>query len=321
MGKVISVNLSERKTVRKQRFDSGELEFDRGFIGDAHAGDWHRQVSLLAMESIDKMNEKGLNVGPGDFAENITTEGVDLLEWPVGTTFSVGEAILELSQIGKVCHNKCAIYYQAGDCVMPREGIFAVVRKPAKITVGDEIKLIKLGDGTCDRVPRILLCSIITASDTRTLAEDEAGNVLEKMLREKGHNIGPRVVVKDNREAITAAIVDAADNLKADIVLTCGGTGFSVRDVTPEATIDACDRMAPGIAEVIRARSMEVTPRAMLSRGVSGLRGETLVINLPGSKKAAEEALGFVIDQLVHAIDMVHGFGHQPKNRDEKSEA
>lgn len=321
MGKVISVNLSERKTVRKQRFDSGELEFDRGFIGDAHAGDWHRQVSLLAMESIDKMNEKGLNVGPGDFAENITTEGVDLLEWPVGTTFSVGEAILELSQIGKVCHNKCAIYYQAGDCVMPREGIFAVVRKPAKITVGDEIKLIKLGDGTCDRVPRILLCSIITASDTRTLAEDEAGNVLEKMLREKGHNIGPRVVVKDNREAITSAIVDAADNLKADIVLTCGGTGFSVRDVTPEATIDACDRMAPGIAEVIRARSMEVTPRAMLSRGVSGLRGETLVINLPGSKKAAEEALGFVIDQLGHAIDMVHGFGHQGKNRGEKPEA
>lgn len=310
MAKVLSVNLSERKTVRKQRFDSGELEFDRGFIGDAHAGDWHRQVSLLAMESIDKMNAKGLEVGPGDFAENITTEGVDLLAWPVGTQFSVGEAVLELSQIGKVCHNKCAIYYQAGDCVMPREGIFAVVRKAAKISVGDEIKLIKLGDGTCDRTPKILLFSIITCSDSRTLADDSAGDMLEKLVREKGHNIGPRVIVKDNKEEIEAALITAADELHADIIFTCGGTGFSVRDVTPEATIDVCDRMAPGIAEVIRSRSYDVTPRAMLSRAVSGLRGSTLIINLPGSRKAAEESFGFIADQLEHAIEMVHGGGH-----------
>lgn len=311
MAKVISVNISERKTVRKPRGESGELIFDRGFKGDAHAGDWHRQVSLLAMESIDKMVAKGLNVGPGDFAENITTEGVDLLEWPVGTQFSVGEAVLELSQIGKVCHNKCAIYYQAGDCVMPREGIFAVVRKAAKIQVGDEIKLIKLGDGTCDRTPRVLLFSIITCSDTRTLAEDAAGDILEKLVREKGHNIGPRVIVKDDKEAIKEAIISAADELRADIVLTTGGTGFSVRDVTPEATIEACDRLAPGISEVIRARSYEITPHAILSRAVSGLRGETLVINLPGSKKAAEESFGFVADQLGHAVEMIHGGGHK----------
>jgi len=310
MAQILSVNLSEKKTVRKKRYISGELIFDRGFKGDAHAGDWHRQVSLLAIESIKKMQDKGLEVGPGDFAENLTTEGVDLLEWPVGTRFSVGEAVLELSQIGKVCHNKCAIYYQAGDCVMPREGIFAVVRKAAKISVGDEIKLIELGDGTCDRTPRILLFSLITVSDTRTLEDDTAGDALEKLVREKGHNIGPRVIVKDDRSSIEAAIVEAVDNLKADIVITCGGTGFSLRDVTPEATIDVCDRMAPGISEAIRAQSYGVTHRAMLSRAVSGLRGTSLVINFPGSKKAAIESFGFIHDQFEHAIEMIHGSRH-----------
>jgi MOSC domain-containing protein YiiM len=133
-GRVVSVNLSEKKTVRKTPGESGTLVFDRGFEGDAHAGDWHRQVSLLAQESIDSMVAKGLDVGAGDFAENITTEGIDLPALPIGTVLKVGEkAVLEVSQIGKVCHTKCAIYYQAGDCVMPREGIFVVVREPGDV--------------------------------------------------------------------------------------------------------------------------------------------------------------------------------------------
>lgn len=151
-GEVVSINLSERKTVRKTPCDSGELELDRGFAGDAHAGDWHRQVSLLALESIDKMRAAGLDVGPGDFAENITTRGIDLLTLPVGTRLNIGpEVELEVSQIGKVCHTKCAIYYQAGDCVMPKEGIFAVVRSAGPVNVGDAVQVTALGDGTCDR--------------------------------------------------------------------------------------------------------------------------------------------------------------------------
>lgn len=151
-GRVTSVNLSEKKTVRKSPGERGTLIFDRGFEGDAHAGDWHRQVSLLAQESIDTMVEKGLDVGAGDFAENITTENINLTALPVGTVLKVGErAVLEVSQIGKVCHTKCAIYYQAGDCVMPREGIFVVVREPGEVAVGDEVEVISLGDGTCDR--------------------------------------------------------------------------------------------------------------------------------------------------------------------------
>ena len=151
-GRVVSVNLSEKKTVRKTPGQRGTLVHDRGFEGDAHAGDWHRQVSLLAQESIDTMVDKGLDVGAGDFAENITTEGIELTALPVGTVLRVGDhAVLEVSQIGKVCHTKCAIYYQAGDCVMPREGIFVVVREPGDVVVGDPVVVLSLGDGTCDR--------------------------------------------------------------------------------------------------------------------------------------------------------------------------
>lgn len=154
-GTVLSVNLSPKKTMRKARGTEATLVFDRGFENDAHAGDWHRQVSLLAQESIDSMVAKGLDVGPGDFAENITTSGIDLLALPVGSVLRIGDgAVIEISQIGKVCHAKCAIYYQAGDCVMPREGLFGVVREAAEVKVGDAVVVLSLGDGTCDRTPQ-----------------------------------------------------------------------------------------------------------------------------------------------------------------------
>ena len=166
---VISVNLSPRKTMRKTPGECATLVLDRGFEGDAHMGDWHRQVSLLAIESIDKMTAKGLDVGPGDFAENITTRGIDLLALPVGSVIRIGaDTVLEISQIGKVCHTKCAIYYQAGDCVMPREGLFAVVRQAGDVAVGDEVAIVSLGDGTCDRTP------------VEAIAEFEAEKAAEK---------------------------------------------------------------------------------------------------------------------------------------------
>ncbi len=139
-GKVVAVNISKEKGTRKVNVERGCLLPDFGLADDAHAGKWPRQVSLLAKESIDKMVAKGLNVGPGDFAENITTEGLDLLQWPLGTKFRIGsQTLLEVTQIGKKCHARCAVYYQAGDCVMPREGIFAKVLIGGEIKVGDEI--------------------------------------------------------------------------------------------------------------------------------------------------------------------------------------
>ncbi|MDO9289808.1 MAG: MOSC domain-containing protein [Thermodesulfovibrionales bacterium] len=141
-GKVISVNVSSKKGVRKKPVPEISLRINYGIEGDAHASsEWHRQVSLLAIESIKKMQALGLNVKPGDFAENITTEGINLPELPLGTRMTIGEIELEVSQIGKECHTRCAIYYQAGDCVMPKEGIFVKVLKGGKIKKGDIIKI------------------------------------------------------------------------------------------------------------------------------------------------------------------------------------
>ena len=140
MSKVKAVCISENKGERKTPVESVQLREDHGIVGDAHAGDWHRQVSLLASESIDKMRALGLDVDSGDFAENITTTGIDLVSLPIGTRLQIGGTLLEVTQIGKECHNRCAIYYQAGDCVMPKEGIFARVITGGAIKPGDDIQ-------------------------------------------------------------------------------------------------------------------------------------------------------------------------------------
>jgi len=140
-GKVLAVNVSLNKGERKTPVPSVTLRVEHGIEGDAHAGDWHRQVSLLAMESIAKMQALGLTVGEGDFAENITTEGVDLVHLPIGARLTIGETLLEVTQIGKECHTRCAIFYQAGDCVMPKEGIFARVITGGEIKPGDAIEV------------------------------------------------------------------------------------------------------------------------------------------------------------------------------------
>ena len=140
-GKVVSINISEKKGERKTPVQEAVIKEDFGIEGDAHASsEWHRQVSLLAIESVRKMQEMGLDVKPGDFAENITTEGLDLLALPIGTRLKIGKDVIgEVSQIGKVCHTRCAIYEQAGDCVMPKEGIFIRILKSGVTKVGDEI--------------------------------------------------------------------------------------------------------------------------------------------------------------------------------------
>lgn len=157
---------------------------------------------------------------------------------------------------------------------------------------------------------RVLRIAVLTCSDTRTLAEDTAGAALVALSGERGWEVAAHRVAPDDRRLIAQTIVEYADGLEADVVLTCGGTGFSPRDVTPEATLDVCDRLAPGIAEAMRAESMRITRRAMLSRATAALRGRTLVINMPGSEKAARETFGFVADQLEHAVEMMAGGGH-----------
>jgi MOSC domain-containing protein YiiM len=142
--KILAVCTSEAKGERKTDVGQGVLQKGFGLVGDAHGGDWHRQVSLLAIESIDKMRAAGLDVGPGDFAENLTTQGLNLYSLPVGTRLRIGGLVLlEMTQIGKECHDRCAIYHQAGDCVMPREGVFAIVLEGGPVKIGDSVEILE----------------------------------------------------------------------------------------------------------------------------------------------------------------------------------
>ncbi len=144
-GSVLTVNISSAKGERKKPVPQVVLRPEHGIDGDAHAGAWHRQVSLLAQESIDKMVTKGLDVGPGDFAENITTHGIQVAALPVGARLEIGEAVVEVTQIGKECHTRCAIYHQAGDCVMPREGIFVRALRGGRVAPGDRVTTLTSG--------------------------------------------------------------------------------------------------------------------------------------------------------------------------------
>ena len=165
----------------------------------------------------------------------------------------------------------------------------------------------------CHKEDRVLRFALVTCSDTRSMAEDSAGDALAELIGAKGWQLVDRVIVKDDRETIAEEIKRVCDDadLAVDIVLTCGGTGLSLRDVTPEATRDVCERDVPGIAEGMRAYSMQKTPFAMLSRALCMQRGRVIVINLPGSKKAATENWEALEPVLAHAVSMMAGGGHE----------
>lgn len=172
MARIVSINISARKGVQKRSVENDPqvVVADRGLENDAHAGKWHRQLSFLAEESIAKARELGLDVGPGDFAENFTTEGIDLLDLPLGTQLRLGsEVLVEVSQIGKVCHTRCAIYHLAGDCIFPHEGIFAVVLQGGTVAAGDAIEVVKRGNGTCAHTPPEALAEVEAARKAGTL--------------------------------------------------------------------------------------------------------------------------------------------------------
>jgi molybdopterin adenylyltransferase len=149
--------------------------------------------------------------------------------------------------------------------------------------------------------------AIITCSDTRSFEEDTAGAALEELIAARGWSVDSRVICRDERMDIALAIAQAADDPDVDIVLTCGGSGLSYRDVTVEATQDACDRAVPGIAEAMRYHSLSITPRGMLSRAASVLRGKTLIVNLPGSPKAVQENLEYILPSLEHGLRIAAG--------------
>lgn len=298
MAKVLSINVSNKTGTIKYPVPEAKFRVKHGIEGDAHAGDWHRQVSLLGQESVDKMIAKGVkDLKPGIFAENITTEGIEVFSLPVGTRLQVGEVLMEVTQIGKECHHHCQVYRQVGMCVMPLEGIFTKVLKDGVIRAGDEITVIPT-----------LRAAVITISDKGAAGtrEDKSGPALVERFNGLVE-VKETLVIPDELEQIKAELSRIADSGEVDLVLTTGGTGFAPRDVTPEATMAVIDRAVPGIPEAMRAESAKITNRAMLSRATAGIRKRTLIINLPGSPKAAIECLEVFLPVMGHAIETLRG--------------
>jgi len=301
LGKIFSVSVSDKKGTRKNNVASAIVKDDYGIVGDAHAGFLHRQVSFLAKESIEKMVKLGLNVKSGDFAENITTEGIDLCKLKVGDVLSINGIDFIVSQIGKVCHHRCAIYYQAGDCIMPKEGIFTVVRGDGKVSVGDNIEI---------KSKRGISVAIITLSDkgSRGERDDVTGSELKKYIEANFKTSFIRKeMIPDEKVILENMLVDFCDLQQFDLIVTNGSTGVSPRDIAPDVTLKVIEKRLPGFEEAMRMESFKKTPRALISRAVVGFRRGTLIINLPGSPKGALENFEIISSAIEHTIEKIQG--------------
>lgn len=306
MGIVTAICISEQRGTRKEPVRSARFEQEYGILGDAHAGNWHRQVSLIQKEKVDAFRKNGADVTPGAFGENLVVSGIDFRALPVGTLLRCGEVLLEITQIGKECHTHCAIYEQTGDCIMPREGVFAKVVQSGTVTVGDEMYTERR------RSPMPWRAAVITLSDRSAAGRrrDSSGPAVAERLEESGYEVIEQLLLPDDRTKLEQELIRLCDQRQPDLILTTGGTGFSARDITPEATLAVADRNVPGIAEAIRAESMQITKRAMLSRAVSVIRGRTLIINLPGSPKACIESMDVFLETIPHGLELLRGTVH-----------
>lgn len=301
MGKVIAVCISEKKGTVKTDVGSCRIIQDYGLENDAHAGSG-RQVSLLSYEKFSEFKESNagrVEIVPGVFGENLLVEGFDFKTLPIGTRFKCGDCILELMQIGKRCHTGCEISKIAGKCIMPVEGVFARVIEGGVVSNGDEFTMIFRPYRAC----------ILTASDRSFNGEREdlSGPCIAKIIGEAGYEVISTSLCPDDEDVLVDTLIKMCDELKPDVVFTTGGTGLSPRDHMPEATKKVAHRDVPGIAEYMRLKSMEITPNAMLSRGVSVIRDNTLIINLPGSPKAVGECLSFILPSLYHGLGLLRG--------------
>ncbi|RFZ75667.1 molybdenum cofactor biosynthesis protein [Lacrimispora amygdalina] len=307
MGKIIAVCISEKKGTQKKNVHMAEFIKEYGIKGDAHAGKWHRQVSLLSNDKIEAFKNRGAEVAEGAFGENLIVEGIDFRSLPVGTRFQCNDVLLELTQIGKECHTGCEIYHKMGDCIMPREGVFARVLSGGIIREGDDMAVLEAASVKMETDK--LRVAVITSSDSGFAGEREdiSGPVICRIVKEYGYEVVHQTILPDDMTMLCDEMKYICDNHTADLILTTGGTGFSQRDCMPEATQKVVERMVPGIPEAMRAYSMQMTKRSMLSRAACGIRKSTLILNLPGSPKAVEECLTYVITELEHGLKILIG--------------
>jgi len=300
---VVSVNISEKKGTIKIPVPSIEL-YELGVKDDAHSGNWHRQVSLLADESVERFTHAaGRRIKYGEFAENITTKGLELVNTHPLDKLIINDAVLEITQIGKECHgSSCNIFKEVGNCVMPKEGIFARVIKKGQIRAGDTILY----------VPRIYRVLVVTLSDRASRGEysDRSGPRIENLISTFFENEGwkfaiERKLIPDDASMLEALLNEARAS-EIDIVITTGGTGIGPRDITPDVIKTFIEKEIPGIMELIRFKYGSLKPNALLSRALAGVMRNTLVYALPGSVKAVEEYLAEITPTLRHSIFMLH---------------
>jgi molybdenum cofactor synthesis domain-containing protein len=301
--RVVSVNISTEKGTVKEPVETIGIDA-LGIAGDAHAGPWHRQISLLSSESINRFAKKmKRDFNPGVFAENITTQGIDLSSVRLLDRFHIGDAELEVTQIGKKCHGDgCAIYREVGKCVMPTDGIFCRVLHPGTIRAGDRVEL----------RPRIWKFRVITLSDRAHRGEypDRSGPKIAELLgafteKKTWKTDIHTTVLPDDAERLLTEL-SAARNDGVDVVFTTGGTGVGPRDITPDVVSSFCEKTIPGIMESIRVKYGASLPNALLSRSVAGVAGRMLVFALPGSVKAVAEYMSEIEKTIEHLLMMLH---------------
>lgn len=306
MGRIEAICISRNKGEKKIPVQSALFVQNHGIEGDAHAGAWHRQISILSLADVEGMKQKGLpDLKAGDFAENIVASGVDLSDMGLGSRLTLGNEVeLSITQIGKVCHSHCAIYHQTGDCIMPRAGLFARVIRGGNIAPGDRLEV----TGMISR--KTFQAVVLTISDrcSRDETEDTAGPAVTNMLREiMKANIYTTAIIPDDKDRIVERLKHYSDGHSIDLIVAVGGTGFSPRDITPEAVAEVVHRQVPGLGEAMRAASMAKTPRAMLSRSLCGIRNSTLIISLPGSLRSATENFEVILATLGHGLEKLRG--------------
>jgi len=305
--KILSVNISEKKGIVKTPVEQITIN-ETGIVGDAHAGVWHRQVSLLAQESIDRAELKAnAKFPPGTFAENLTTRGVELAKTSILDRFVNDDVELEVTQIGKKCHSQCAIGQQIGDCIMPAEGIFCRTIKGGIVKNGTQFKYI----------PRIFKVKIVVLSDRASagIYEDKSGKLIDKLSKEwfEAKNMKAEIetiIIPDEKDQLVQVITDSFTE-NYDIVFTTGSTGIGERDIAPETIAPLLDKQITGIMELVRVKYGMKYPNAVLSRSISGTKNKTLLFALPGNPKAVNEYLAEIFLVLFHSLLMLHGInGH-----------
>ncbi len=299
-GKVLSVNLSSERGIKKP---VKQLTLtNKGIQGDVHAGHWNRQVSIIDQSHIQRFKKitEARDTEFGEFAENITAEGLQDIEFQTFDLLKIGNAVLEITQVGKPFHDQ---FRELGNYVMPRVGVFCRVKKAGIIKANDSIEYI----------PKIFNALVITLSDRASAGEyeDRSGPKVVELLNSYFNKLGIQyqtdsIIIPDSSKELKD-ILTKAKKENIDIIITTGGTGIGKRDITVETIQPMLDKEIPGVMEMIRMKYGIEKPNALLSRGVAGVMEDSLVYTLPGSVKAVNEYMTEILKTLQHLIYMLHG--------------